>query len=424
MMNKLTIFWNDRSSDSFRWYLSGNQALNSPKSSSQITAVPDIESEQILKADLACLADTAHGKNVHLVLSCNDVHFNQVTMPNKGQRHLRKAVPYLLEEQVAQTIDELFFALGNRQNDGKIPVRGITLEYLQAIITQFKSAEIELTKISIDLDLLSVPETGSEVVLLNDKVLVSEDSGQRWSCNVSDFSWLAQKQLALNQGDEDLPVAIPLTVLSQAHEAYLNFEHQIPVGRFAPLEQNVESIEQTLSASKVESINLLQGDFEPKVENSPLKQILTKVASIAAIVLVAHLIYQGSQLVALEQQKTLLSQQRTVLWKQAFPGRKVPANPDKALRSFMRTLGGGDGESSFLALLQSTSASITSLNDIYPTNISYDSSRNELRVDLVAKDLPILNQYRDDLKQTGHQVEMSSATQRGDGYSSRLIIRK
>ena len=40
------------------------------------------------------------------------------------------------------------------------------------------------------------------------------------------------------------------------------------------------------------------------------------------------------------------------------------------------------------------------------------------------KDLPILNSYRDELKNAGHEVDMSSATQRGEGYSSRLIIRR
>lgn len=417
-MNKLTIFWGDKNAQSFRWYIENSKNIEQTSK-----AIHDLESKEILKADLNVLADMADGASVRLVISSNDVHINQVDMPNKAQRHLRKAVPFLLEEQLAESVDDVFIAIGERLKNQKTPVRAISSKYFKQILKQFESAEIKLASVTVDTDLLATPEEGYQVAFLENYLLLKQDNEQCWSCNQSDFSWLVQKQLADDTEDE-LPIAIPMNVVCDDEEAYTLFENQLPVGRFAPHMQLVESVEQSFLATQQPSINLLQGEFEPKVENSPLQKMLIKVASIAALILVTHIAYQGSQWVSLEQQKSLLGKERNALWKQAFPSRQLPSNPDKSLRSFLKTLSGADGESSFLALLQSTTTKINNLERLYPTNISYDASRNELRMDLIAIDLPILNQYRDVLSQSGHQVEMSSATQRGDGYSSRLIIRK
>ena len=418
-MNKLTIFWSDRSAAHFYWCIDTSRSSVEANS-----AIPMLESHRILKADLACMADLAQSCSVEVVVAGNDIHYNQVTLPNKAQRHLRKAVPFLLEEQLADSVDDMFIAVGSRQSDGSIPVRGIALDHLQQIVDAFSEAEIKLNSVRTDLDLVTQPEVGYEIVLFNNQALIADEKGQRWSCDVEDFSWLVQKQLAEQEDEEEMPIAMPLVVTCNEEDDYKIFEQQLPAGRFAPSPNIVDSIEESLSKSDEPVLSLLQGEFEPKAESSPLKAMLLKVASIAAIVLTAHLIYQGSQWVALDSQKTLLGKERAALWKQAFPGRKVPSNPDKALRSFMRTLSGAKGEGGFLSLLQSTSSLIKDLEQLYPTNISYNSSRNELRMDLIAKDLPILNNYRDELKKAGHQVDMSSATQRGEGYSSRLIIRR
>lgn len=422
-MNKLVIFWGDKTDEHFYWYLQSNSAPGQAD-----RAVPHLESHEILKADLACMAEMAQGKRVELILSSSDIHLTQVTMPNKAQRHLRKAVPYLLEEEIAEPIDDVFIAIGERLKDEKIPVRALNLSYFSQIIQQFEIAEINLDSAYVDLDLVKSPDDGCQLALLNQKVLFVDKDNARWSCDVSDFNWLVQKYLA-HQEEEELPVAIPMTVISDDNDSSTQFEEQLPVGRFAPLGQIVDSVVEELANFKradVKSvpINLLQGDFEPKAERSPLKSMILKVINVAAVILLAHITYQGSQWFSLNQQKARLGAEKVALWKQAFPGRKVPTNQDKALRSFISTLSSGEGDNSFLSMLHSTSDKIENLQQIYPTNISYDSARNELRVDLVAKDLPILNKYRDDLKQSGHQVEMSSATQRGDGYSSRLIIRK
>ena len=420
-MNTVRVFWQDKFSDDFYWI-----ADKSIAETQSLTAIHQLESPHILKADLACLADVAQGKNVELVLSSLDIHSSQVTLPNKAQRHLRKAVPYLLEEQISENIDDVFIAIGERLENGDTPVRVISLDYLKQILEQFEQAEIKLTSIRVDLDLLETPETGY-LLTLGCELLISEQGGKRWNCNRNDFGWLVQKRLAENSAgqdeeDADLVVAVPMQVVTESEEDFTLFQNQLPVGIFAPQAILVESVQKYLSKTTQQPFNLLQAEYEPKIENSPLKKILKKTASLVAILFIAHIVYQVSQIISLSKQQELLTEERTALRKQAFPSRKKVN--DKTLNTFMKSVKGGAGESSFLSMLESTSSKIKNMTLIYPTNISYDASRSELRLDVIAKDLPVLNQYRDDLKQVGFEVEMSSATQRGDSYSSRIIVRK
>lgn len=416
-MDKLTIFWHDKTANSFYWVLDEKKSADSAK------AIHNLEGHELLKADLACLADCAQNKKVELVLSSNDVHFNHVNLPNKAQRHLRKAVPFLLEEQLSESVDDVFIAIGNRQKDQLIPVRAINLNYLQELLDTFEAAEIVLDRVRVDLDMLPPPESGFKLAVIDEVVLIVDDRQQQWSCYQEDFVWILQRIIEQRVGD-DVPVAIGLEIVADDQQLANEIEELLPIGHFIPKITVVDSVREELAHSTQPVLNLLQGEFETKSDGSPIKGVLVKVASIIGIIFAAHLLHQGTQLFSLSAQAESLNEQKVGLWKQAFPGRKVPSNQDRELRTYMKSLEGGQGDGAFLAMLSSSSALISDLNKLYPTNISYSAQRSELRLDLVAVDLPILNQYRDDLKNNGFEVEMSSATQRGEGYSTRLVIRR
>ncbi len=414
-MNRLTIFWGDKNQKHFFWHFEGT--------AKDSVAVPQLESREILKDDLVVIADMAATSKVELVLSANDVHFAQVSVPGKAHRHMRKAIPFMLEEQVAESVDELFVAIGARNNE-KIAVRAIARRYLQSLVDKFKSAEIKLDKVIVDLDCVLRDEEGVLAILDNEKVLIAEHGKENWQCDVDDFSWLIQKQINAEETEDALPVAIPLSIVSENEDNAKMFEQNLPVGRFAPVVEPCDDIHAYIAQQSIDAINLLQAEFEPKSENSAIKQMLTKVAIVFAFVLGVHLTYQGSQWFTLAAKADVLEQEKEALWKQAFPGRKMPKSANRQIRSAVKSLSAGSGNSAFLTMLDEVTALISNANDLYPTNVSYDVARNEMRIDLIGKEYATLNVYRDSLVKSGFQVDMNSATQRGEGYSSRFIIKK
>jgi len=416
-MSQLTLFWGNKEDTSFYWKISQNATSDESQQ-----ATHQLESKEILKADLACVADMAASSNVTLVLSCRDVVNGQLEVPNKAQKLLRKAVPYMMEDEIATSVDELFFALADKSENSRLNVRAIDRNYLDSLLEQFSEAEIKLSQVVIDIDLVSRPEDGLTMVLMNDQCLVVDQDNNRWHCHQDDFNWLIQKQLSDLESEQDMPIAIPMQIVAQQETD--RFIHALPVGRFAIEQTASEDINDYLLNNTNRPLNLLQAEYEPQKESSQLMSFIQKVATLAGIILLSHLVFQGANIYTLSETKEQLEKQKVTLFKQAFPGNKNVRRPEKDMRIYVKSLGGASGDGGFLSLLYSTSESLTDLTKIYPTNISYDRARNELRVDVIASDLVVLDQYSAELRGKGHTVEKSSETQRGDGYSSRLTISK
>lgn len=431
-MANLILFWGAKRNLSFTW-MSESQGSDQESSPSY-----EINSKNLLKADLSCLADMLADGGVTLVLSSTDIVAAQIEVPNKAQKLLRKAIPYILEDEIASPVENLFFAFSQKNKDGLLPVRAIAREYIESLIETFEKAELKLEKILVDIDLIESPDEGMAVLLHQSECLVVEPGGTCWDCYSDDFTWLVQKQFNAQEvaaskeqesNDELISIAVPLSVFSA--EASDQFVHQLPVGRFAVECHSLDNAEQFL-ARNINSqdhklVDLLQGEYEPKKENSQLTRFLLRVASILGFVLLTHVIYQSVQIYTLSEKRDQLEIQKMTLYKQAFPNRKQPSSAGRAvksMRSHVRSLGGGGNGGGFLAILNSSSQKLTDLSKIYPTNINYDSVRNELRMDLIASDLVVLDQYADELRKGGHKVSKSSETQTGDGYSSRLTINR
>ncbi len=413
----LTIFWNTNKEPSFHWELREADS----NESATVDEAYHIESHELLKADLSCLSQMAAKAKVNLIISSSDAFSAQVDLPKKAQRLLRKAVPYILEEEIASPVEELFFALGDRNAKGQLEVRAIDKNYLEKILAEFKQAEISLQAIYLDSDLIAAPEEGIRLLIHQQECWFINQDNERWTCHLDDFNWLIQKYLASDQED-DLPVAIPLEIY--AGEDVDAFIKGLPVGRFAVDTNYFEDLYSFLLDNQTSCINLLQAEYEAKQESSSSQVFLVQTAKVASWVLALFLVYQAALIYTLSEKKHQLDQQKKMIYKQAFPKTKKVRDPVRSMEAYLAKIGASGGEGSFLTLLATVSDELKDLSKIYPTNLSYDNQRKELKIDLIASDLTGLDQFVEALTKAGLKVDRSSETQRGDGYSSRLTLQK
>jgi len=416
----LTIFWHSEKDPSFRWEIRQNSSSQSQASDQSIDAY-QIENHDLLKADLNCISQMAMQAKVHLVIASSDAFSTQVQVPKKAQRLLRKAVPYMLEEEVASPVEEMFFALGERNKNEQLEVRAINRNYLERILEEFKAAEIEIKALYLDHDFIAPPELGIRLVIDQQECWFISQESERWTCHIDDFNWLIQKYLA-SDSDEELPVAIPLEIY--AGQECDTFVRNLPVGRFAVEQNYFDDLNQFLLDNQSRPINLLQAEYEPKKETSSRRFFLIQTAKVASWVLAAFLVYQTTLIYTLSEKKQQLVKQQISIYKQAFPKVRKVRMPYRSMKSYLSKIGATSGDGNFLSLLSSVSNEIQDLSKIYPTNLSYDNQRKELKLDLIASDLMVLDQFADALKKSGHSVERSSETQRGSGYSSRITLKK
>jgi general secretion pathway protein L len=82
--------------------------------------------------------------------------------PGTGAK-IARAVPFALEEQLTEDIDQLTFAMGKRRDAGGTPVAVVARAVLEGWLSQLKGAGLDAQAIYPDISL--VPENPGQTVL-------------------------------------------------------------------------------------------------------------------------------------------------------------------------------------------------------------------------------------------------------------------
>src|SRR5882762_9446542 len=127
---------------------------------------------------LSLAAPRAVGRRVCVLVPGTDVLLAEPEVPMKAGTKLLQLVPYALEEQLADDIDDLHFAIGRRPSDStRTPVAVVTRALMDQWLTALKSAGLEPEAMYADSDLLPHNPGQSVALLEEDIVVVRPPSG-------------------------------------------------------------------------------------------------------------------------------------------------------------------------------------------------------------------------------------------------------
>ena len=74
---------------------------------------------------LADAASEVSGQRIVVLAPGSDGLLTRVRIPGRGRQKLLRAVPYALEEQLSEVVENLLFAVGSAQEDDAWPVADI-----------------------------------------------------------------------------------------------------------------------------------------------------------------------------------------------------------------------------------------------------------------------------------------------------------
>ena len=86
------------------------------------------------------LAGKIAGRRATLILPADDVLLAETVVPGGSHARAQQAVPYALEDQVADDVDELHFALGSKGRDDLYPVAVIGRDTMDVVTEQCAAA--------------------------------------------------------------------------------------------------------------------------------------------------------------------------------------------------------------------------------------------------------------------------------------------
>ena len=127
---------------------------------------------------LALAAARAAGRRVAVLVPGTDVLLAEPDVPVKAGAKLPQLVPYALEEQLADDIDDLHFAIGKRTGDShRVPVAVVTRALLDEWLATLRGAGLEPEALYADSELLPQNPGQAVALLEEDAVFVRAPGG-------------------------------------------------------------------------------------------------------------------------------------------------------------------------------------------------------------------------------------------------------
>ncbi|MBN1378627.1 MAG: type II secretion system protein GspL [Gammaproteobacteria bacterium] len=376
------------------------------------------------------LKDFSQQRRVVCLLDGCHVQLEQLLLPaGRNRRKLLQAIPFALEDDLADDLDDLHFALGKESlvetandNDAdasatrqvKIPVAIVAREKLRRWLQMLAEVGIKPHVLLPGSLALPLAEHQWHVLIHDHQATVRTGPQSGFSCDLENLAVLLDA--ALDETDNP-PQQIQIWNHSQT-EFELTLQHTdveliITKTDQAPLATLARGFRQDTQ------INLLQGEFGYKQEYGKLFKYWAAPAMLLGGWLLLVLITQTTTYFHLKGQNNALEAQMIEIYKQVFPNSKNFTNPRQQLKTKLDSFGGG-GDSPLLQLLNAAASQIHSIPN---TQIqSLDFNGEFLDLELAIAEVQQLEQMRQQLQNQGLSADIKSANTEGDRVIGKLRL--
>ncbi len=364
---------------------------------------------------LSELTEKAQQRQVKVIVPSSDVLLKSLTVPGKSSRAIKQAVPYMLEDDLAQDVEQLFFAFHDAGTDeqGHNCFTAI-VERAQMQLWQSWLADAGIKAVSIVPEVLLMPiaEQGWSAIALAEHNLspVVVRQGEWSGFTLDAITWQMQCQALAN--DED-------AIAIDAYSA-------LPCDDNLNLHVMPEELPLALMAkqSKKVSFNLLQGEFKVKSQHGVAIKNWLLVAGFAAFALLLTFAYKGAQLWQVNAQLAQVEQDIVDTYKKAFPKTKRVrvATIKSQLNQKLAQLGSTSDSEGFLALLAKVQPAFSKVPSLKPSSLKFDGKRQELRIQAMASSYQHFEQFQRALESTGLTVKQGAQNNQGQQVTGSFSI--
>jgi general secretion pathway protein L len=364
-----------------------------------------------------------HNHSPVILVPGTELFLTQVDIPSKQWRRVVQAIPYALEEQLAEDIETLHFAVGQRVSQaGEIAVAVISNRQMDAYLQQLNTVGITPTRLIPDILVVPQPEAGWGIVFFDNVALVR--IGLQAGFAIETIHLKKALSLALVEHQAHPPQQI---VLYNGGEQLLDELSELGI----PIEEkNHDSgalawlIPGLLAKN---AINLIQGKYHPQDKIKHLWRPWRLTAALVLLWLTIQVIQQGISYHNLRQQQEILNAQVVALYRKTVPEARKIVNPRVQMEQqliALQTQHGQDSKSddNFLDLLNSISVPLVRTPGFDLKRLDYQQGRLNLQIEVA--NLQALESLKLRLKNLEFAVEILTAVSRNNRVESRLRIEK
>jgi general secretion pathway protein L len=364
------------------------------------------------------------------------VSFKSVTFDNSERKLLAQTLPYFLEDELIDDVENLHFSIGSPTTD-KVPVAIVRRDLIDRWLEPMQEEAIDIQQMVAELFFVPFQEKCWSILLENDNCLIRFELYEGFTTSIETAPLTLQllldqiesfpdKLFVYGAGEfQDRVVAMLPELLrgkvEWQSEDYWTMVEQAFFGQQVTREGPVESPLADSRATGFESINFLQGVY---VRNLPWKK-WWKSWKIPAVLLAAALVLSISsaylRVSILEQKNVELRREVEQTYRSVVPKGAV-MDAEKQLRRKVAALK-GQSEANFVELFAKVGQVIAQTNELTLQSLNYTGRQSEIRITVTAKNFEDVERSRVKLEQLGLKAELTGSSAEGDRTRARLKIK-
>jgi general secretion pathway protein L len=361
--------------------------------------------------ELPALAQRLGQRPVTALVPACDVILKTVPLPSKPNRQLLQALPFMLEEDQAEDIEQLLILPAKTLEQDKQYLQQVAVlsrQKLELWLSWLQPAGFLLQRMLPDALLL--PELEHQPVAIE---LAAQGAAQSqwllkqgpWQVSCVEQSWWPE-YLALLQ--------LPSVLSYSPWPAHVLQPHQL-----APAELPLALLARQLPN---QTFNLLQGEYAPKKPQNKYWQQWQQPILLAGASLVLYLGAVALEAWQFKRQAEQFKAQAAALYKSQFPGERV-VDLNRQVKRKLAAAGGTDPNQSFLGLLATVQPLLAQQPELVLDNLRFDGRKAELKFQATAASFQSFEQLKTQLQQQGFLVEQGALSNIGGKVQGTISLR-
>jgi general secretion pathway protein L len=385
------------------------------------------------RGPLSLAAAVARSARVVALAPASHILLAEPELPPGSGVKLARAVPFALEEQLTEDVDQLSFSIGRRRPGGRTPVAVVSRATLQSWIAQLAAAGIDPVAIYPDISL--VPENPGHTVLWLEgpRLTVRRPGTLPFAVELTPVTealvvaGVIPDPLAEPTRAGEVPAPLESAVLYASREDWTRVQDEFQglAGMFAALKVQILAdgplpwLARNLQGT--EAVNLLQGEFARSTDYNARWLRWRTAAILAGGLLFAHIAAAMIRIHQANHETKSLDTQISQIFQQVMPSEKMQ-DPRRQMQSRLdRIRHSGAGPEYFLHALEVLSSAIAPASNTRIDSLSYREQALDLRV--TAPSLSALSQLSQQVSKQGLTADIQSSQPVEGGIDAHLQVR-
>ncbi|EAT13452.1 hypothetical protein HF888_08140 [Bermanella marisrubri] len=328
-----------------------------------------------------------------------------VDMPIKQARQIVKALPFALEEQIAEDVDNLHIVYLGKE-DGKASALVVNKQYMDGLF-EHQIQHAYYLPLALPFD-----KNSASLAVLNDQVLLRLSEFKAYSIQKEAVGLFLQRfknEFESIQVFGDLDELIKLEMESENIEIH---------------QKTLDDLNQLIQSSRPNH-DLMSGPYKVTIKKkNPKLDLLKTPLTLAAALFICAISINWIQAFQLDGKSEAVKNASKNYYEQLFPGESAGYGMKRMFRQKLEEGELVQNGETFTRLLSGIGNPISSMSSLELLGLRYNQSKATLEIELNAPSIAELDKLKKSLEQQSYTVEIAAANNQGGKIKGLLKVNK